>query len=118
MSLSPDRSFSMTGFVKGIDRDIKKTVLEIHTCDRTRDTDNKDKFFVSFYLNMKSMTDRIVNKGDLVVITGQINTTHDTNAMELEGRHLMAFDGVKNVFENNVPARELKEFTDDPSLMY
>ena len=118
MSLSPDRSFSITGFVKMIDRELKKTVLEIHTCDREKMEDNTDKFFVTFYGDMKSMADKIVNRGDLVVVNGHINTNHVTNVMQLEGRHLMAFDGVKNVFDHNVPARELRDAIDDPSLLY
>ena len=100
LSLDPNRQFSILGQITALERGLKKTIVSIKTVDLSRESDNEDYFTLVMYGQVKSIGDKVLEKGDLIHCTGQLNCPLSTStAPELEIKHFSAYDGVRTLLE-------------------
>lgn len=98
--LDPNRSFTITGSIIEIERGLKKTIVGIKTVDLSRENDNEDFFSLVMYGQVKSIGDKVLEKGDLIFCTGQLNASTINSAPELEIKHFSSYDGVRTLLES------------------
>jgi len=79
-----NRTFTILGLITALDRGLKKTTLSIKTIDLSRENDNEDYFSLVMYGQIKSIGDKVLEKGDLIFCTGQLNCITINSAPELE----------------------------------
>lgn len=99
LCLDPHRTFTFLGQITALDRGLKKTMVSIKTVDLSRENDNEDFFTLVMYGQIKSIGDKILEVGDLLYCTGQLNCPLSASTPELEIKHFTAYDGVRTLLE-------------------
>lgn len=117
LSLSPDRTFTLLGIVNSIDVQLKCTEIIISIVDWSDPRDNVSQFKVVFTENIKSLFDKLVKKGNLIHITGEIESDINMN-ITLIGKHFFSYDGGKCVWEITTPGTLKVDNSIDPSWAY
>lgn len=100
LSVDPNRTFTILGIITNLDRGLKKTIVSVKTIDLIRENNNEDYFNLSMSGQIKSTGDKILEKGDLLFCTGQLNCTSIDSHPELEIKHFNAWDGMRNMLES------------------
>lgn len=94
-----NRTFTFLGQITALERGLKKTIVSIKTIDLSRENDNEDYFTLVMHGQVKSIGDKILEVGDLLHCTGQLNSLSTSTPPELEIKHFSAYDGVRTLLE-------------------